>query len=83
MTDTMQKVIQIIGWYGVLAILVAYALITLDQLGTEHMLYIFLNGSGALALIIQTWQRRNWQLVTLNIVWLLVAIAGVVQMLVQ
>lgn len=73
---------QIIGWYGVAAILLAYTLVTFDQYGSDHMIYLFLNGSGAAALIVQSYVIRNWQLVVLNVVWLAVALAGVVQQLV-
>jgi len=72
---------QIIGWYGVVAILLAYVLVTTKTLNVTDILYVFLNGSGALALIIQSYAIRNWQLVTLNCVWLLVALYVVVEMI--
>lgn len=72
-----------VGWIGVGSILVAYMLITFDQLQTDHLLYLGLNGGGALALIIQSYMIRNYQLVVLNVVWCLVAVAGVVQYLLQ
>jgi len=74
---------QIVGWVGVSAILLAYTFITFDQLAIDHLLYVTLNGGGALALIIQSYMIRNYQLIVLNVVWCLVAVAGLVQYLLQ
>ena len=74
---------QIIGWYGVFAILFAYAGSTLDMVQSDSLLYLLLNSSGALALIIQSAVIKNWQLIVLNVVWLLVACIGLTQVLLQ
>lgn len=74
---------QTIGWYGVVAILLAYAGTTLEIVAPDSLLYLILNSSGALALIVQSYVIKNWQLVVLNVVWLLVACIGLVQALLQ
>ena len=74
---------QIIGWYGVFAILFAYAGSTLDMVQSDSLLYLLLNSSGALALIIQSAVIKNWQVIVLNVVWLLVACIGLTQVLLQ
>lgn len=74
---------QIIGWYGVLAILLAYALITFEIVTASAVMYLILNSSGALALIVQSYSIRNYQLIVLNVVWLIVACLGIGQILLQ
>lgn len=74
---------QSIGWYGVVAILMAYAATTLEYIPPDSLTYLFLNSSGALALIIQSAAIRNWQLIVLNLVWLAVAAVGLSQLLLQ
>jgi len=74
---------QIVGWYGVIAILIAYASSTLELLMPHSLAYLGLNASGAIALIVQSYVIKNWQLVVLNVVWLLVAGVGLVQVLLQ
>jgi hypothetical protein len=75
--------VQLAGWYGVGAILVAYALITFKVLTAETIIYLALNSTGALALIVQSYAIRNYQLIVLNVVWLLVACLGIAQALLQ
>lgn len=68
---------EIIGWYGFGAILGAYAMTNIGWLGIDSVAYRALNLTGALALIIDAWPDRNWQVVALNAVWATIAIIAI------
>lgn len=74
---------QLMGWYGVFAVLAAYVLVTLEYFSADSLVYLLLNASGAGALIVQSWYIKNTQLVVLNVVWLGVAGFALVQLLLQ
>lgn len=69
-----RSITELIGWYGFAAILGAYAASNLGWLAIGSGVYRALNLTGALALIIDAWPDRNWQIVVLNTVWACVAI---------
>lgn len=69
---------ELAGWYGVIAILAAYAGNMFGWLTAHHPLYLFLNITGSLGIIIDAWKQKNWQPVVLNAVWILIAIIGII-----
>ena len=77
------RVKQIIGWYGVTAIVVAFALLNFDVLGTNSLVYQLLNVTGSVSIIIEASSKKDYQPVALNIIWLLVAIYGLSQIILK
>ncbi len=69
---------EAVGWYGVAAILSAYAAINFDIFTVDSLLYPLLNLTGAVALIVDSWPDRDWQEIALNAVWATVAVVAVV-----
>lgn len=65
---------KITGWYGVCAILVAYALVSFGVFFPAHPVVLFLNISGALGLVLENAQQKDWPVVTLNSIWILIAV---------
>ena len=57
------------GWYGVAAILLAYALVSFGLLDGESVGYQMLNLTGASGLVLVSFVRRAYQPVVLNVVW--------------
>ena len=43
------------------------------------MLYKALNLTGALALIADSWPDRNWQVIALNAIWVVIAVIAMIQ----
>lgn len=74
-----QRIIQSLGWYGVVAILLAYALTTFHLLVPENSWYQLLNLTGAAAIAYEAWSKRDRQPMVLNIVWALVAVIGLLR----
>jgi hypothetical protein len=68
--------IQAIGWLGVACVVGAYAGVTLGFLDPRQVFSLALNGVGAAALMVETAAVRNWQPFTLNTVWLVLALIG-------
>lgn len=77
------KLIEIFGWYGALAILGAYALVSLGQLPTDSFGYQFLNATGAIGMVMVSLHRKAYQPAVLNIIWVVVAIVALVRIFVR
>jgi glucan phosphoethanolaminetransferase (alkaline phosphatase superfamily) len=76
------KLTNIFGWYGVLAILAAYMLVSFAVIKSNSLVYQALNFTGALGLLIETTQKRDVQPAVLNIVWLLIAVGSIIKLLI-
>lgn len=72
----MKVFLQIIGWYGVFAILLAYALVSFSFLLSDSWLYQALNATGAIGIVIETYSKRDYQPALLNAVWTLIALVA-------
>lgn len=72
------RVIEILGWYGICAILLAYALVSFDILVPSNPTYQILNLTGALGIVADTLYKKDYQPAVLNIVW---AVVGLVALL--
>jgi hypothetical protein len=68
---------EIIGWIGVLLILLAYILTTFGVIKPQELTYGFLNFFGAIGIITSSYGKRDFQPILLNVVWLIVAAAGI------
>lgn len=70
---------ELAGWYGVIAILVAYAGNMLGWMNVHDTFYLILNITGSTGILIDAAQQKNWQPVVLNAVWMIIAIIGLVK----
>lgn len=71
---------DILGWYGTLAIVSAYALLSNDVI-EEGRIYHLLNLTGALGVGLVCWMRRTWQPFWLEVVWATIAIIALLRLL--
>ncbi len=69
--------IEAAGWYGVMAILAAYGLVSFNVVNSNGIVYQLLNltGGGSIALI--SVRKRAYQPATLNIAWALIALVAI------
>ncbi len=74
--------IEIIGWYGTVAIVGAYALSSFGFLSVIDPMYQLLNATGAVGIVVVSFSKRAWQPGVLNLVWLVVAIIALVRILI-
>lgn len=71
--------VEIVGWYGALAILGAYVAVSFEAISPEGFLFQFLNFSGAASLLLVSWRRRMMQTVFLNSIWIMVALLALLR----
>jgi hypothetical protein len=62
------------GWYGLVATISAYGLISAGIVNSASIFYHLLNLTGALTLAVTVWRKRAWPLVVLNLVWMAIAV---------
>ncbi|OGM30354.1 hypothetical protein A2801_03210 [Candidatus Woesebacteria bacterium RIFCSPHIGHO2_01_FULL_41_10] len=74
MNKAAQKISDIVGWYGVVAITLAYLLLNFGLFSRENLTYQFLNFSGALGIIMISLFKKAYQPAVLNIIWAAVAL---------
>jgi len=77
----MKNIVQILGWYGVVAILSAYALNVFSLTNSSGALFLWLNLTGSAGIVVVSWHKRDFQPLVLNGIWLLIAGLGLIQLL--
>ncbi len=73
--------IELLGWYGTAAIIIAYALSSFGVLESHDVLYQLMNATGALGIIVVSFKKKVYQPAVLNVVWLAIAAIGIIKSL--
>ena len=71
---------EIFGWYGLIAILLAYGLVSYRILVPTGFIYQLLNLTGAAGIIVISYKKKVLQSVVLNIVWGLIGLIAIIQL---
>lgn len=79
--ETKLSAVNLVGWCGAITILSAYALSSSGILSTHHLLFQFLNLSGALGLLAIALHRRVHQLTFINAIWAIIAIISIINII--
>jgi|GEM_PF-1669863 len=74
--------VEIVGWYGVAAILVAYAANSFGFLDAKGLGYVVLNLTGSVAIIVEAFRKKDVQPVVLNAIWSVVALVALIKLIV-
>ena len=77
----MKTFIELFGWYGMVAIVLAYALVSFSFLQPTGIVYQLLNITGSLGIIAVSFYKRAYQPGVLNVIWILIALAAILRML--
>ena len=56
----MKLAIEIFGWYGAMAILLAYALVSFSYIEPTNIWYQVLNGTGALGIVAVSFYKKAY-----------------------
>lgn len=75
------KEVSYLGWYGVLAVLAAYGLISFGLITVDSYLYQLLNLTGALGIVVETVNKKDRQPAVLNAVWAAVALIAIIRLI--
>lgn len=68
------------GWYGVIAVLLAYALVSFDVISSHGWAYQLLNFTGAVGVLVISYLKRAKQPALLNFVWAVIAFIALIQL---
>lgn len=74
---------EIIGWYGTIAVIVAYGLVSFGLISAETLFYQILNATGAAGVGYISFKKKAYQPGVLNVVWGIIAIVGIVRVLIH
>lgn len=70
----MKKIlIETVGWYGTIAIIGAYALVSFSFVRSSSFLYQLLNITGSLGIMAHALNKKDYQPAVLNVVWAIIA----------
>lgn len=79
----MGKLVELYGWYGMAAIVLAYALVSFSVIEASGLTFQILNGTGALGIALVSFQKKAYQPGVLNIIWTLIAIVAVAKIILR
>lgn len=77
----MKEFIELFGWYGMIAIVLGYALVSFSFLQPTDIIYQLLNGTGALGIVTVSFYKKAYQPAVLNIIWTLIALIAIINIL--
>lgn len=75
------RITEILGWYGVVAIVGAYALLSFGIINSESIWYQGLNLTGAIGIVLDALDDKNIQPAVLNIIWAVIALIAVIKII--
>jgi hypothetical protein len=73
---------ETLGWYGVGALLLAFALVSFELIEAESEAYQLLNLTGAAGVAILSLTKHAYQPAVLNTIWAIIALAALITILV-
>lgn len=71
--------VEVLGWYGAVAVLVAYFLVSFEFISANSFWFQFLNATGSAGLTAVAYIKRDWQLAILNFVWVGIALIALLK----
>ena len=77
----MKLFIEIYGWYGAVAIVLAYALVSFGALSPTGLLFQLLNATGALGIVLVSFYKKAYQPGVLNIIWTFIALVALTRLI--
>jgi len=72
-------IVEVIGWIGMILILLAYLLITIKKLDSQSRTYHGMNLFGSILVGINAFVNRAYPSTASNVLWVIVAIYGLIQ----
>ncbi len=79
----MRRLVEFYGWYGMVAIVLAYALASFSVIKATGLVFQILNGTGALGIVFVSFQKKAYQPGVLNILWTLIALVAIAKNIFQ
>ncbi|MBN1566916.1 MAG: hypothetical protein JXA73_03660 [Acidobacteria bacterium] len=79
----MRKLAEWYGWYGMGAIVLAYALASFSVIEATGLIFQILNGTGALGIVFVSFYKKAYQPGVLNLIWVLIAVVAIARRFLQ
>ena len=73
--------VEIFGWYGMAAIVGAYALVSFSVIDAGSLLFQLLNVTGAVGILVVSWRKKVYQSVLLQLVWASIGLIALAQII--
>jgi hypothetical protein len=73
--------IEVVGWYGAVALVLAFTLTSFLILAPDSFWYQFLNLTGAIGIITVSLHKKNYQPFAVNVFWGIVALIALLKLL--
>jgi hypothetical protein len=74
-----KTLIAVLGWYGMLAILIAFTCVSFEILRPTNIVYQLLSLTGALGLVVNSYSKHAYPSEILNLVFALVALISLLR----
>ncbi|MBP9750303.1 MAG: hypothetical protein KBC95_00475 [Candidatus Peribacteraceae bacterium] len=74
------KLSQLAGWYGVLALLGAYGLVSFGVIPADSLAYQLINISGALGIVAVAASKGDLQPAVLNLAWAGIGVVAILRL---
>ena len=81
MAKKISWLLEDIGWYGPVAIIIAFTLVSFGVIEARSYLFQILNLTGALSIIAISLAKKVYQSVVLNVFFVVVSVIVIVQLL--
>ena len=72
-----EVILEVVGIYGIVMVLGAYALNTFGYLTAKDVKYQLMNLTGGAAFVYYTLVKTAWASLFVNIVWVVIAVIGI------
>ena len=76
-----QTIVQILGWYGLIAVVIAYGTVSLSFVSPNSYAYQLLNLSGSVGLGLVAFVKKAYQNTVLNLVWGTIAVVALTRLI--
>lgn len=76
-----EKMMEIIGWYGALAIIGAYFLSSFSIISSQTAFYQILNVTGAIGIVLISLRKKVYQPAVLNIIWTVIGLIALLKII--
>jgi hypothetical protein len=80
--DKNSTIVDVIGWYGTVAILGSFALVSFNVISATGLVYQVLNLTGGLGLLTISLAKGVKQSVAVNAFWALIALIALIKLIV-
>lgn len=77
------KLAEVLGWYGMLALIGAYFLVSFGFIEANGLIFQLLNLTGGTALVVFAISKKATQLAILNVFWALIGIVAIIRIFVD